>query len=66
MIIKYEIYSFNYYIPIYLGLKGKKGKSDRETIKILNILNMTTKGQLVPVEGDAIKKIQQAQKIKYR
>lgn len=48
------------------GLKGKKGKSDRETVKILNIINMTTKKQLQPVEGDAIKKIQQAQKIKYR
>jgi hypothetical protein len=29
-------------------------------------MNLTTKKQLVPVEGDAIKKLQQAQKIKYR
>lgn len=48
------------------GLKGKKGKSDREVLEILNILNMTNKSQLVPVEGDAVKKVQQAQKVKYR
>lgn len=48
------------------GLKGEKGKSDRESIQILNIINLTTKDQLVPLEGDAVKKIQQSQKIKYR
>lgn len=48
------------------GLKGKKGKSDRETIQIMNIINLTTKGQLVPIEGDSVKKLQQAQKVKYR
>lgn len=48
------------------GLKGKKGSSSREHIQILNIMNLTTKKQLVPVEGDALKKIQNAQKIKYR
>ncbi|QGU95108.1 hypothetical protein GOM49_08400 [Clostridium bovifaecis] len=48
------------------GLKGEKGKSDRESIQVLNIINLTTKDQLVPLEGDAVKKIQQSQKIKYR
>ncbi|KEI02102.1 hypothetical protein IRP63_07625 [Clostridium botulinum] len=48
------------------GLKGKKGKNDREILQILNIINMTNKSQLVPVEGDAVKKVQQAQKVKYR
>lgn len=48
------------------GLKGKKGKSDREYIQIMNVLNMTTKKQLVPIEGDALKKLQSAQKVKYR
>ncbi|ABK61439.1 MULTISPECIES: hypothetical protein [Clostridium] len=48
------------------GLKGKKGKTDREVLQVLNILNMTNKAQLVPVEGDAVKKLHQAQKVKYR
>lgn len=48
------------------GLKGKKGDTGRESIQVLNIMNLTTKKQLVPVEGDAMKKLQQAQKIKYR
>ncbi|MCY6370363.1 hypothetical protein [Clostridium ganghwense] len=48
------------------GLKGKKGKGGSESIQVLNVMNLTTKKQLVPVEGDALKKIQKAQKIKYR
>ncbi|WMJ81358.1 hypothetical protein RBU49_03630 [Clostridium sp. MB40-C1] len=48
------------------GLKGKKGKSDREYLQVMNVLNMTTKKQLVPLEGDALKKLQSAQKVKYR
>lgn len=48
------------------GLKGIKGKANSELIQILNVMNMTTKKHLVPIEGDAVKKIQQAQKIKYR
>lgn len=48
------------------GLKGAKGKGDRESIEIMNIINMTNKKQLVPLEEDVVKKLQQAQKIKYR
>lgn len=48
------------------GLKGKKGKNNRETIQVLNIMNLSTKQQLVPIEGNNIKKIQQAQKMKYK
>ncbi|SHH43955.1 hypothetical protein SAMN02745196_00379 [Clostridium collagenovorans DSM 3089] len=33
------------------GLKGKKGKDNRENIEIMNIRNLTTKRDLVPVEG---------------
>ncbi|MCY6483708.1 hypothetical protein OW763_05015 [Clostridium aestuarii] len=49
------------------GVKGKKGKGNSELIEVMNIFNLTTKKQLVPVEGgDAIKKLQKAQKVKYR
>ncbi|OFI07532.1 hypothetical protein CLOACE_01360 [Clostridium acetireducens DSM 10703] len=49
------------------GLKGKKGKDNREQIDIVNIRNLTTKKDLVPLEGKAaeIKKVQQ-RKIKYK
>ncbi|WP_315114401.1 hypothetical protein [uncultured Clostridium sp.] len=33
------------------GLKGKKGKEKREQIEIMNIRNLTTKKDLVPIEG---------------
>lgn len=33
------------------GLKGKKGKENRELVEILNIRNLTTKKDLVPIEG---------------
>lgn len=48
------------------GLKGEKGSSDREMIQIMNVINLSNSEQLVPLEGDTLKKIQQAQKIKYR
>ncbi len=48
------------------GLKGKKGKDNREQIQILNIINMTNKQQLVPVEGQDMKKIKDATKVKYK
>ncbi|MCB2291943.1 hypothetical protein LGK95_00120 [Clostridium algoriphilum] len=37
------------------GMKGKKGKEHREQIQIVNIRNMTTKKDLVPMKGDAPK-----------
>jgi len=33
------------------GMKGKKGKEHREQIQIVNIRNMTTKKDLVPMQG---------------
>ncbi|MGH4050406.1 MAG: hypothetical protein ACREVX_03495 [Clostridium sp.] len=33
------------------GMKGKKGKEHREQIQIVNIRNMTTKKDLVPMKG---------------
>ncbi|MBU5483005.1 hypothetical protein KQI86_01620 [Clostridium sp. MSJ-11] len=33
------------------GLKGKKGKENREHIEIMNIRNLTTRKDLVPIEG---------------
>ena len=44
------------------GLKGKKGKENRERIEILNIRNMTTRKDLVPIEGKEPK----VQKVKTR
>ncbi len=41
------------------GLKGKKGKDDKEGISIMNIRNLSTKKDLVPIEG----KVQRVQKV---
>lgn len=41
------------------GMKGLKGKEDREQIQIMNVRNLSTKKDLVPVEG----KVQKTQKI---
>lgn len=50
------------------GKKAKKGKESKEVFEIINIVNMTTKQELVKSEGndDNIKKIKNAQKIKYK
>lgn len=37
------------------GMKGKKGKEHREQIQVVNIRNMTTKKDLVPMQGAAPK-----------
>lgn len=46
------------------GKKGKKSKENRETILIMNVKNLTTKKDLIPVEGKAgeIKRVQKVQK----
>lgn len=46
-------------LVIIQGLKGKKGKEDREAITIMNVRNLTTKKDLIPVEG----KVQRVQKV---
>lgn len=52
------------------GLKGKRGKKNkqgidlRESIQIMNVRNLTTKKDLIPVEGNQVQKIKQ--KVKYR
>ncbi|EYE88386.1 hypothetical protein Q428_08280 [Fervidicella metallireducens AeB] len=50
-------------IVIIQGLKGKKGKDSNEAISILNIKNLTTKKDLIPVD-QKIQKVQQKQFIK--
>lgn len=45
------------------GLKGKKGKGDREVISIMNVRNLTTKKDLIPVEGK-VQRVQKIQRIK--
>ncbi len=45
------------------GLKGKKGKQNSEQIELINIRNMTTKKDLVPMEGK-IQRVQKVQRIK--
>ncbi|KAJ53356.1 hypothetical protein BD780_002291 [Clostridium tetanomorphum] len=44
------------------GLKGKKGKENREQLEIMNIRNLTTKKDLIPIEGKEPK----VQKVKTR
>lgn len=47
------------------GLKGKKGKENRETIEVMNIKNMSTKKDLIPVEGaPQVKRVQKVQRYK--
>ncbi|WP_027624756.1 hypothetical protein [Clostridium lundense] len=46
------------------GLKGKKGKENREQLEIMNIRNMTTRKDLIPLEGKE-PKVQKV-KTKYR
>ena len=42
-----------------MGLKGKKGKKDSEVLLIQNILNLTTRKDLIPVDHSQIKKSRQ-------
>ncbi|SHI39232.1 hypothetical protein SAMN02745163_00161 [Clostridium cavendishii DSM 21758] len=49
------------------GLKPKKDKKSKNTgemISIMNILNLTTKKDLVPVDHSQMKKVRQQQRIK--
>ncbi|MCM0650424.1 hypothetical protein NBE98_18845 [Clostridium swellfunianum] len=45
------------------GLKAKKGKDDKEGLSIMNIRNLSTKKDLVPVEGK-VQRVQKVQRIK--
>lgn len=45
------------------GLKGKRGKGNNEHIEMMNIRNMTTKKDLVPIEGK-VPKVQKVQRMK--
>ncbi|BAH06127.1 hypothetical protein [Clostridium kluyveri] len=42
------------------GLKGKRGKGNRESLDLINIRNITSKKDLIPIEG----KMPKVQKIK--
>ncbi len=44
-------------------LKGKKGKQNSEQIELINIRNMTTKKDLVPMEGK-MQRVQKVQRLK--
>lgn len=49
-----------------MGLKGVKGKKDADVLIIQNVLNLTTKRDLVPVDHSQIKKSrQQAGRMRY-
>lgn len=49
-----------------MGLKGKKGKKDAEVLMLQNILNLTTKKDLIPVDHSQLKKSrQQAGRMRY-
>ncbi|MCH3964199.1 MAG: hypothetical protein LKE46_07960 [Clostridium sp.] len=46
------------------GLKAKKGKEKREQVEIINVRNMTTKKDLIPIEGKAPKVQRKIQRFK--
>ncbi|WP_010236596.1 hypothetical protein [Clostridium arbusti] len=46
------------------GVKGAKGKENRETIEIMNIRNMTTKKDLVKIDGNTPKTVRQVKRYK--
>lgn len=48
------------------GLKGKKGKENREVIGAMNVMNYTTNESLMPIEGKLpeIKKIRKTQRMR--
>ena len=46
------------------GVKGVKGKENRETIEIMNIRNMTTKKDLVKIDGNTPKTVRQVKRYK--
>ena len=48
------------------GMKGKKGKEHREQIQVVNIRNLTTKKDLVPIKGNtAPQKVQRVRADKH-
>lgn len=49
-----------------MGLKGVKGKKDADVILIQNVLNLTTKKDLIPIDHSQIKRSrQQAGRMRY-
>ncbi|WP_368254683.1 hypothetical protein [Clostridium paraputrificum] len=50
-----------------MGLKGVKGKKDADILQIQNIINLTAKRDLVPIDHSQIKKSrQQVNKMRYK
>lgn len=46
------------------GVKGVKGKGNSETIEVMNIRNMTTKKDLVKIDGNTPKTVKQVKRYK--
>lgn len=44
---------------IIMGLKGEKGKDKNDSISIMNVINLTNKSDLVPVDHSQLKKVKQ-------
>ena len=44
---------------IVMGLKGQKGKDKNDSISIMNVLNLSTKADLVPIDHSQLKKMKQ-------
>ena len=50
-----------------MGLKGVKGKKDADILQIQNIINLTAKKDLIPIDHSQIKKSrQQVNKMRYK
>ncbi|AJA47911.1 hypothetical protein CPAST_c18410 [Clostridium pasteurianum DSM 525 = ATCC 6013] len=46
------------------GVKGPRGKGNGETVEVMNIRNMTTKKDLVKIEGNTPKTVRQIRRYK--
>lgn len=51
------------HLVIIQGLKGKKGKENSDVLKILNVRNLTTKKDLVPVD-QKVQRVRQRQQLR--
>lgn len=51
------------HLVVIQGLKGKKGKENSDVLKILNVRNLTTKKDLVPVD-QKVQRVRQRQQIR--
>jgi tyrosine-protein phosphatase YwqE len=47
-----------------VSIQGLKGGKVKDTIEVLNIINFTTKKELIPLDADQLKQMKQVQKFR--